>query len=154
MKKNLLTLALCSLAFGIGFGLNNVAFSNLPASKVAYVDVPKLLAASKTLKSAEETRLKQTKDMLKWYDTASADIQKQSTPAGKQTLIKKYEEQLTQKKKAIKDAYAKKVSSVDTQLDTAISQKAKALGYGYVFRKDALLFGGTDITAQVLPLVK
>ena len=154
MKKSLLTLALCSFAFGLGFGLNNVAFSNLPASKVAYVNVPKLLSASKVLKSAEDARTKQTQDMLKWYDTASADIQKQTTKAGKEALIKKYEAQLTQKKKTIKESYAKKVNQVDTQLDTAISTKAKAMGYDIVLRKDAVLFGGTDITAQILPLVK
>ena len=95
MKKNLVTLVLCSFAFGLGFGLNNVAFSNAPALKIAYVNVPKLLAASKTLKAAEQTRVKQTQEMLKWYDTASADIQKQSTKAGKESLIRKYEDQLT-----------------------------------------------------------
>ena len=154
MKKNLVTLVLCSFAFGLGFGLNNVAFSNAPALKIAYVNVPKLLAASKTLKAAEQTRVKQTQEMLKWYDTASADIQKQSTKAGKESLIRKYEDQLTQKKKAIKDNYTKKVTEVDKQLDAAISTKAKAMGYNLVFRKDSLLFGGTDITAQVLPSVK
>ena len=154
MKKNVLTLALCAFAFGLGFGANNIAFSNMPTLKVAYVNVPKLLEASKVLKSAQDTQLKQTKDMLKWYDTASADIQKQTTKAGKDALIKKYEAQLTQKKKTIKDAYAKKVNQVDTQLDTAISTKAKAMGYDLVLRKDAVLFGGTDITAQILPLVK
>ena len=154
MKKNLLTLALCAFAFGLGFGANNIAFSNTPTLKVAYVNVPKLLSASKTLKSAQDTQMKQTKDMLKWYDTASADIQKQSTKAGKDALIKKYEAQLTKKKTDIKDAYAKKVNQVDTQLDTAITTKAKAMGYDLVLRKDSVLYGGTDITAQILPLVK
>ena len=154
MKKNLLTLALCSFAFGLGFGMNNIAFSNIAPSKVAIVNVPKLLEASKALKAAQDAQLKQTKDMLKWYDTASADIQKQTTKAGKDALIKKYEAQLTQKKKTIKDAYAKKVNQVDTQLDNAITTKAKAMGYELVLRKDAVLFGGTDITAEILPLVK
>ena len=154
MKKSLLTFVLCSFAFGLGFGLNNIAFSDVQAPKVAYVNVGKLLSASKVLKSAEETRAKQTKDMLKWYDTASADIKKQSTAAGKQALIKKYEAQLTQKKKTIRDNYAKKVGQVDDQLSEAVNQKAKAMGYDLVFRKDSLLFGGTDITASVLPLVK
>ena len=154
MKKNLLTLALCAFAFGLGFGANNIAFSNINPAKVAYVNVPKLLAASKTLKAAQDAQMKQTKDMLTWYDKASADIQKQTTEAGKEALIKKYEAQLTQKKKTIKDAYAKKVNQVDTQLDNAITTKAKAMGYELVLRKDAVLFGGTDITAEILPLVK
>ena len=54
MKKSLLTFVLCSFAFGLGFGLNNIAFSDVQAPKVAYVNVGKLLSASKVLKSAEE----------------------------------------------------------------------------------------------------
>lgn len=154
MKKSLLSIAVFAFAFGLGFGVNNIAFSDVAPAKVAYVNVPKLLNASKSLKAAQEAQIKQTKDMLKWYDTASADIQKQTTKAGKDVLIKKYETQLTQKKKSIKDSYAKKVNEVDTQLDNAITTKAKAMGYELVFRKDALLMGGTDITAQILPLVK
>jgi outer membrane protein len=154
MKKSLLTLVLCSFAFGLGFGFNNIAFSNVAASKVAYVDVTKLLSSSKALKAAEQTRTKQTQEMLKWYDSASADIQKQKTKEGKAALIKKYEAQLTTKKKTIRDGYIKKVDEVDKQLDVAISTKAKAMGYDIVLRKDAVLFGGTDITAQILPLVK
>ena len=154
MKKSLSTLLLCSFAFGLGFGFNNIAFSNVATSKVAYINVPKLLSASKSLKTAEAEREKQTNEMLKWYDKASADIKKQQTEAGRKTLIDKYEAQLTQKKNAIKDAYAKKVNDIDKQLDVAISQKAKAMGYDLVLRKESVLFGGADITEHVLPLVK
>ena len=154
MKKSLLTISLCAFMFGLGFGLNNVAFSDIKASKIAYINVPKLLEASKTLKSAQSAQAKQTQDMLKWYETASADIQKQKTQAGKDALIKKYEAQLTQKKKLIKEAYASKVTQVDKQLDTVITAKAKELGYDIVLRKDAILVGGADITGHVLPLVK
>ncbi len=154
MKKNLVTLVLCSFAFGLGFGLNNIAFSDVAAPKIAYINVGKLLTASKTLKAAEDQRTKDTTEMLKWYDNASADIQKQSTQEAKNALIKKYEAELTKKKKTIKDAYAKKVSDVDKQLDTTITQKAKELGYTIVLRKDAVLFGGDDITAKILPSVK
>ena len=79
MKRNLLTLALCSFAFGLGFGMNNIAFSDVAPAKVAYVNVPKILTASKALKAANEAQAKQTQEMLKWYDKASADIQKQQT---------------------------------------------------------------------------
>ena len=154
MKKSLLTLALMAFSFGLGFGINNFAMSDNVPSKIAYVDVSKLLGASKTIKAASDLQVKQTEDMLKWYNTASADIQKQQTKEGRDALIKKYEAQLTTKKKTIKEAYAKKVGEVDKQLDTAIHQKAAALGYELVFRKESLLVGGTDITGQIIPLVK
>ena len=155
MNKNVLTLALCAFCFGLGFGINNVAFSdNTQGPKIAYVNVTKLLTASKTLKAAEEAKNKSTSEMLKWYNTASADIQKQTTKEGKDALIKKYEAQLTTKKKNIAEAYLKKVESVDKQLDSVITQKAKDMGYTLVLKKDALLFGGEDITNSILPSVK
>ena len=154
MKKNLLTLVLCSFAFGLGFGINNIAMSENTPQKIAYVDVAKLLSSSKVLKAAEDAKINQTKEMLKWYDNASSDIQKQSTPESKQAAIKKYENQLTQKKKTIKEAYVKKVNEVDNQLSNIIDQKSKELGYDIVLRSDAVLYGGEDITSKVIPLVK
>ena len=79
MKKALLTMGLCAFAFGLGMGVNNIAFSDAAMPKIACVNVGQLLAASKTLKAAEDAKAKSTKDMLKWYNTASADIQKQKT---------------------------------------------------------------------------
>lgn len=155
MKKNLLTLILCSFAFGLGLSINNVVMGdNLAGKKVGYVDVPKLLASSKTLKAAETTRNNQTKDMLKWYESIGMEINKQQTAQEKQAMIKKYEPQLAQKKKTIKDNFAKKVDEVDKQLDSVIAQKSKELGYDLVLRKDSVLYGGEDITTQIVPLVK
>ncbi|MBR2068685.1 MAG: OmpH family outer membrane protein [Candidatus Gastranaerophilales bacterium] len=154
MKRNLITLVLCAFAFGLGVGFNNIAFSDIDTSKIAYVNVNKLITGSKTIKQAQSAREKQTTEMLKWYDSASDEIQKQETKEKRDALIKKYEAQLTQKKKTIKDAYSKEISQADSQMDTVIAQKAKELGYSVVFRSDSVLFGGTDITAQVLPLVK
>ena len=154
MKKNLLTLALCFFAFGLGLGFNNIAFSDGAGIKIGYVNVAKLLETSKALKAAEDARAKSTTEMLKWYDTASEDIQKQTTPEARKNLVKKYEDQLTKKKNTIKDAYAKKVAEIDKQMSEVINQKASAMGYNIVLRKDSVLFGGDDITAQILPLVK
>ena len=154
MKRNILTIALCILAFSLGIGINNFAFSDINTAKVAYVDVNKLVAASKTIKSAQATREKDTAQMLQWYDKASAEIQKQETGEKRKELIKKYEAQLTQKKKSIKQAYANVLNKADKQMEEAISKKASELGYSLVFRRDALIVGGDDITSQVLPLVK
>ena len=77
MKKNLTTLALCSFAFGLGFGMNNVTFGNAtpaPAVKIAHVNTQKLLASSKNLKAAEKDKAKKTTEMLKWYDSIDSQI--------------------------------------------------------------------------------
>ncbi len=155
MKKQLLlTLICCSFAFGLGFGINNVAFSDGVPLKVAYVNIPQILNASKALKAAQDTKIKQEKDMLNWFKTANADIDKQKTQSGKEALVKKYESQLDQKKKTIKNSYVKKVNEIDAQMNNAITQKSKAMGYDLVLKKDSVLFGGTDITKDIIPLIK
>ena len=153
MKKNLLTAVLCAFAFGLGLGVNNFALSDASV-KVASVDVAKLLSSSKAIKAAQDTRERQTKELLKWYDSASIEINQKQDAAAKQVLINKYEAQLTQKKTAIKDEFAKKMNAIDKQMESVIAQKARELGYDYVFRSDVLLYGGNDITSHVSPLVK
>jgi len=155
MKKNLPAIVIASMfAFGLGLGVNNIAMSDVDTSKIAYVNVAKLLSSSKSLKSAQEAKQKQEKEMLQWFKTASADINKQQTQAGKDALIKKYEGQLKQKKKTISEQYIKKVNEIDKQIAGAISTKATALGYSMVLKKDSVVFGGVDMTDSVLPLIK
>ena len=154
MKKNLTMPILCMLSFGIGVGVNNMALSDINNSKIAYVDVNKLLNASQTVKRANIARENQTKEMLKWYDNANIDIQSQATKEAKQELIKKYEAQLSQKKKTIKNLYDSDISKADIQIESAIAKKGRELGYTLIFKKDALLLGGDDITSHVLPDVK
>ena len=128
--------------------------SDIGLNKIAYVDTSKLIINSNTVKQAQNIRDMQTKEMLKWYDNANNEIQKQQTKEAKEALIKKYEKELTQKKQSIKDNYIKEVKKADSQMNNIISKKANELGYSIVFKKDALLFGGNDITSQILPSVK
>lgn len=154
MKNNFLIPALCVLCFGMGIGINNIAMSDTNKTKIAFVDINRLIATSQNVKEAQNIRDIKTKEMLKWYDGASDEIEKQQTKEAKDMLIKKYEAQLTQKKKNIKDSYTKELIKADIQIESAISKKSKELGYNLVFRKDALIVGGEDITSQILPLVK
>ena len=156
MKKILstFTLVICAFAFGLGVGVSSVAVAELGGLKVAYVDTQKLLSSSKAIKQAESAKEKQTQEILKWYNVAGEEIRQQNDPNVRDALVKKYEAQLVQKRKAVKDAYTSKITQADNQMDAVITQKAKELGYDFVFKKESLLFGGTDITAHVLPLVK
>lgn len=153
MKKSLLTIVLCAFAFGLGFGLNNVALSNVAASKIAYVNVGKLLTSSNTIKTAQSTKDKQAQELQKLIATANADVQK-AAQKDKAAVAKKYEAQIKTKRESIQSAYTKKLMEVDKQLETAIATKAKALGYDIVLRSDSVLYGSSDITAQIVPLVK
>jgi len=154
MNKNFTMAFSCIIAFIFGLGINNIAMSDIDINKIAYVDVNKLVASSNIIKQAQNIRDIQTREMLNWYDNANTEIQKQKTKETKDMLIKTYESQLQQKKKTIKENYTREVKKADNQMDSVIKQKAKELGYVLVFKKESLLYGGEDITSQILPLVK
>ena len=92
--------------------------------------------------------------MLKWYDSIDSQIKAKTKEEEKIALIKKYEPELKKKKDAIRKDYAAKIKAIDTQVSSAINQKAKDMGYTIVLKGDSVLFGGDDITSSVLPLVK
>lgn len=154
MKKSLSMFMMCTFAFGLGFGLNNIAFSDGTQYKIGVINAKKITASSKSLKAADQAKQKQVQELLKLVDTAKAEVQKQKTPEAKKAMVKKYENQLAQKEKAINDSYAKKVKEVNDQITNVISQKAKEMGYNIVIRNEVVIYGGDDMTNSILPFVK
>lgn len=153
MKKILFTLALCIIAFSAGFEVKSFAFCSIEGAKIAYVDINKLILSSKTVQQAQDNREKQTKAMLNWYDKANSEIEKQKNKEAKQSLIAKYEKELTQKKNMIQNEFSKDVEKADNQITGVINQKAQELGYSLILKKDSVLYGAEDITSSILPLI-
>ena len=66
----------------------------------------------------------------------------------------KYNKELNVKRNAIQKDYAKKLASIDKSISAVIAQKAKAASYDIVLAKGVVLYGGTDITAEITKSVK
>lgn len=154
MKLDLKLLAVTALAFGIGIGTSNFALSDGVGAKVAVVDVQKVVAESKQVKALKDEQAKKTKDLTKWLEVANADVAKQSTQAGKEKLLKKYEADLAKKREVNAQDYAKKLTDIDKSISALISVRAKAKGYDLVLSKSTVLYGGDDLTAEIIEAVK
>lgn len=147
MKK---LLAASSIILGLILNLNSLAF----ADSIAVVDVAKVVASSNQVKALKAEQQKKNQELKKWLDTAKADIDKQSTEANKQKLIKKYEADLNKKKEAIQKEYAKKLSETEKSINSTIAECAKNMGYTMVITKSVVLYGGNDITNDIIKTVK
>lgn len=155
MKNCIKTLAIATVAFGFGLGINNFAIGDVPASfKVAVVDVNTVVAKSAQVQALKNEQLKKTEELQKWLNTARADIEKQSSEANKQKLTKKYEATFAKKQDDIKKNYANKLAAIDKNISTTIEKEAKAQNFDLVLSKSIVLFGGTDITETILKVVK
>lgn len=161
MKNKFKTLASLAILFGVLFTFSsNIANADTTTTaapvtmKVAIVDIPQVVAQSKQVQSLKDEQAKKLKELTTWIETAKADISKQSTPAGKEKLTKKYDAEFAKKRELNAQDYAKKLTAIDQSITAAITNYAKSKGYSLVLTKSTVLYGGDDITAEVMKVVK
>ena len=153
MKQGIKYFALGLSAFIIGMSVNNYAISNVP-SKIAVVDVQKVVASSSQVKALKAEREVKVKELTTFVTNARASVAKETNAAKKKELENKYNKELNVKRNAIQKDYAKKLASIDKSISAVIAQKAKAASYDIVLAKGDVLYGGTDITAEITKSVK
>ena len=153
MNKGVKYFALGLTAFIIGMSVNNYAISNVP-SKIAVVDVQKVVASSAQVKALKADREAKIKDLANFVSTARAAVAKETNAAKKKELENKYNKELNAKRNAIQKDYAKKLAAIDKNISAVINQKAKAASYDIVLAKGVVLYGGTDITSEITKAVK
>lgn len=122
--------------------------------KIAVVDLQKVVSSSTQVKSLKEEQYKKATELEKWLQTVKKDIEKQSTPENKQKLIKKYDAELARKREMNTNEYNKKLGEIDENVSRTIATFAKSKNYDLVLAKSNVLFGGIDITNEIIKLVK
>ncbi len=153
MKNGVKYLALTLSAFVIGMTVSNYAISNVP-SKIAVVDVQKVVASSAQVKTLKADREAKIKDLANFVKTARANVAKETNATKKKALEDKYNKELNQKRNAIQKDYTSKLAAIDKSISNVIAQKAKAANYDIVIAKGVVLYGGTDITSEITKSVK
>ena len=143
---------LFSLVFFIMFLTMGVASAD--TTKIAVVDVQKVVASSKQVKTLKDEQYKKATELEKWLKVVKNDISKQSSEENKQKLIKKYDLELAKKREVISKDYNKKLNEIDLSVSQTIVNYAKSKGYDIVLAKNTVLFGGIDITNEILKVVK
>ena len=124
------------------------------ASQVAYVDIPKVVSSSAQVKALKKENQAKAKELLAFIDKARKDVAKVEDTQKKQELEAKYNKQLVDKINKMDEEYSKKLKAIEDSISKAIEQKAKELGYDMVIAKGIVLYGSTDITDEVIKLVK
>ena len=144
MKKLLTVIALVLVT-------TNIALAD---TKVAVVDVNAIVSNSSQVKALKNEQQAKLKELDNWLKTVRADIEKQSTKENKEKLVKKYDAEFTKKQKAIKDNYTKKLQEIDKNINQKIEEKAKADNIDIILTKSNVLYGGLDITNDLIKAIK
>lgn len=154
MKNSIKILVVIALAFVVGFGVNNFATGDMLPSRIAIVDVNEVVTKSAEVKALKVEQEAKLKELEAWLNTVRADVAKQQTQVGKEKLIKKYDSEFAKKQEAIKNNYSKKLRAIDKNISSVIAKEAKALNYDIVLSKGAVLYGGDDITKEIIKKIK
>lgn len=148
MKKIILSAMLIA---GLSFGMIN---SVMAQQKIAIIDAAAVAAKSQQVQALKNEQQAKTLELEKWIVTAKADVEKQQTKEGKEKLFKKYEAEFAKKQEALMKNYQTKLQAIDKNISDTIAKYAQEKGYEAVFAKGAVLYGGDDITADILKIVK
>lgn len=155
MNKKVKLLAAVAAAFAIGFSANNFAMSDVPSNfKVAVVDVQQVVASSAQVKALKKEQQAKTEEVIKYIDKARKDVASVSDEKKKKALEYKYNKELVTKRETLEKDYATKLQAIDKNISSTIETQAKAKNYNVVLAKGVVLYGGDDITADIVKIVK
>lgn len=91
--------------------------------------------------------------LQEWVNARNAEIAAVEE-AKKAELTQKYQAELNERQQAMQSEYAQRVQIIDADLNKLITDVAKKEKIDYVFNIGALVYGGKDITPQVLEALK
>ena len=153
MTKKISFLFVCLMAFALGYSINNIAISDT-APKIAVVDVQQIVANSSQVKQLKADQEKKLGEMQKTIQQAQAEISKEKDPAKITALEEKYRTQINDQKVALDKDYNDKLTKIDSEIRTAVVEKAKSLNYNLVLPKSMVFYGGEDITDIIAKDIK
>lgn len=143
--KILLT-AVVALSLGVAAG----ALWKCCCTKVAVVDVQKVVAQSKSV--AEFRKEQQTKaaDLQEFVNQSNAEISKAADDKQKEELAQKYRLELLEKQQTYQEEDMARLQEIDDNITKLIAEVSKKNGYRQTYAKGSLIYGGDDITDKVV----
>lgn len=150
MKKNLVLLSLLA-AFVCPLSMNAAMAADF---NVAIVDVPQLVSSSAQVQALKKEQQAKAEEMVKFIEKARKDVADITDATKKKAAEDKYNKEFQTKKEKMDKEYADKLKAIDDSITKQINDQAKAKGYDLVLSKNMVLFGGKDITAELVKTIK
>ena len=121
---------------------------------VAIVDVPQVVAASSEVQKLKKEQQTKAEEIVKFIEKARKDVASITDADKKKAAEEKYTKELQDKKTKMYAEYATKLKAIDASISKKIEEQAILKGYDVVLSKGIVLYGGKDITNEVIKAVK
>ncbi len=121
---------------------------------VAVVDLNRIVENSEQVKQLKQEHSKKIAELDKIIVNARGEIANENDPAKVLLLEDKYMKEFNKNKESIEKDYNFKLSVIEKNIKEEINKKAQKDGYDFVFAKSVVLYGGKDITNELLNSIK
>ena len=123
-------------------------------TNIAVVDLQQIVENSSQVKQLKQEHSKKIGELDRILINARGEISNEKDPAKVLILEDKYMKEFNTKKQALERDYNNRLSSIETNIKNEITKKAKKDGFDFVFAKSIVLYGGNDITNDLLKNIK
>ena len=150
MERKYIIGAVAILCAGIVIGCMIKCCGN----KMAVVDVSAVVNKSTQVKALKTEVATKTQELTQWLQNAQKEVKSEENKKERESLLQKYNAEFAQKREEISKDYNEKLQVIDKDINNVIIETAKKNGYKSVIAKGVVLYGGADITEEVIKAVK
>ncbi len=123
-------------------------------SNIAVVDLQKVVSSSAQVKQLKQEHSKKMSELDKIIVNARGEIANEKDPAKVLQLEDKYTKEFNTKREALERDYNSKLAAIEKNIKNEVAKKAEKDSYDCVFAKSVVLYGGKDITDEILNGIK
>lgn len=159
MKKQLKYIALGIVAAAVlgivpAFAQEASVQNAEPVIKYGFVDVNKVVAASKAVEKANKERAAEKKKIIKFIEESANKMNKEEDEKKREEMKNQFDLDLTAKKSEMNKSYGEKLMKINNDINAELIKIAKDKDYQLILTKDAVLYGGDDLTQDLIKVVK
>jgi len=134
--------------------LNFSIVGALAEDSIAVVDLQRIVSNSSQVKSLKQEHSRKIAELDKILVNARGEISNEKDPAKVLLLEDKYMKEFSTKRDALERDYNTRLEAIEKNIKSEIAKKAQKDTYDYVFAKSVVLYGGKDITQELINTIK
>jgi len=131
-----------------------ISINSVLAEDVAVVDLQQVVNSSSQVKQLKQEHEKKMAELDKIIVNARGELANESDPAKILLIEDKYMKEFNTKREALEKDYGRRLEAIEKNIKAEITKKAEKDKYEYVFAKSVVLYGGKDITSELLQSIK
>ena len=131
-----------------------ISMNSVLAEDVAVVDLQQVVNNSSQVKQLKLEHEKKMAELDKIIVNARGELANESDPAKILLIEDKYMKEFNTKREALEKDYGRRLEAIEKNIKAEITKKAEKDKYEYVFAKSVVLYGGKDITSELLQSIK